>query len=127
MENWKQVEGFPRYWISDRGRMMSLPSTRWSATVEQGPGPRLMRIRTDWCGYPIVAISRGGRMRREKFSRTVHRLVLETFRGPCPDGMEARHLNGIKTDNRLVNLEWSTHAENMRDKIFHEHHPGQVR
>src|SRR5262249_4354731 len=50
----------------------------------------------------------------------VHRLVLEAFVGPCPPGMEARHVNGIKTDNRLVNLQWGTHRQNMRDKATHK-------
>jgi transcriptional regulator with XRE-family HTH domain len=49
----------------------------------------------------------------------VHRLVLETFVGPCPAEMECRHLNGIKTDNRLDNLCWGTRSENMQDKNRH--------
>lgn len=40
-------------------------------------------------------------------SRPVHRLVLETFIGPCPDGQEARHLDGDATNNRLENLAWT--------------------
>jgi hypothetical protein len=49
----------------------------------------------------------------------VHRLVLDAFVGPCPEGMEARHLNGNSMDNRLENLAWSTHAVNMADKFRH--------
>jgi len=45
----------------------------------------------------------------------VHRLVLEAFVGPCPDGMEACHLDSDKTNNRVSNLRWDTHLENMRD------------
>ena len=51
----------------------------------------------------------------------VHRLVLETFVGPRPDGMEARHLNGDCQDNRVENLIWGTPLENGADKI--RHHP----
>lgn len=47
----------------------------------------------------------------------MHRLVLLAFVGPCPDGMEACHANDIPTDNRLANLRWGTHADNMRDRI----------
>jgi HNH endonuclease len=39
----------------------------------------------------------------------VHRLVLEAFAGPCPEGAEPRHLNGDRADNRWPqNLEWVT-------------------
>ena len=49
----------------------------------------------------------------------VHRLMLETFVGPCPPGMECRHLNGDPTDNRLCNLVWGTHSENIKDMYRH--------
>ncbi|MDE2095631.1 MAG: HNH endonuclease [Patescibacteria group bacterium] len=49
----------------------------------------------------------------------VHRLVLEAFIGPCPPGMECRHLNGNRSDNRLENLCWGTRIENVEDKRKH--------
>lgn len=49
----------------------------------------------------------------------VHRLVLEAFSGPCPDGMVARHLNGISADNRAENLAWGTHQANQDDRVRH--------
>ncbi|MFM7012619.1 MAG: HNH endonuclease signature motif containing protein [Betaproteobacteria bacterium] len=39
-------------------------------------------------------------------TRKVHQMVLETFVGPKPEGMQTRHLNGVRTDNRLENLKW---------------------
>ena len=44
----------------------------------------------------------------------VHRIVVESFVGKIPNGMEVNHINGIKTDNRLVNLEIVTRSENLK-------------
>ncbi|GAC81679.1 HNH endonuclease [Gordonia malaquae] len=49
----------------------------------------------------------------------VHRLVMETFVGPCPSGMEVRHLNGEPADNRLENLAYGTRSENVLDSVAH--------
>lgn len=49
----------------------------------------------------------------------VHRLVLEAFVGPAPEGAVARHLNGDPTDNHLENLAWGTQAENCLDTVAH--------
>ena len=51
--------------------------------------------------------------------RSVHRFVLECFVGPCPDGMEGRHLDGDRTNNAISNLEWSDHKTNLQDRHRH--------
>lgn len=56
--------------------------------------------------------------RRE--TKSVHRLVCRAFRGPPPSEKHvAAHSNGIKTDNREINLRWATRSENEEDKILH--------
>lgn len=45
-----------------------------------------------------------------------HRLVLEAFGFPQPDGMEVNHKNGIRDDNRPENLEWVTRRQNSHHK-----------
>lgn len=45
---------------------------------------------------------------------SAHRLIWEAMNGPIPVGLEINHKNGVKTDNRLSNLELVTHAENIR-------------
>lgn len=76
-----------------------------------------MKIGVHKRGYCIVNITpfegRGYKTFR------VHRLVLTAFVGPCPEGMECRHLNGNKTDNRLENLCWGTQEENRQDTRDH--------
>jgi hypothetical protein len=49
----------------------------------------------------------------------VHRLILESFVGPCPVGMECRHLDGDRGNNKLDNLAWGSRVENESDKLDH--------
>jgi len=49
----------------------------------------------------------------------VHRLVLEAFVGPCPEGMLCRHLDGNGRNNNLSNLCWGTSKENCEDTKRH--------
>lgn len=50
----------------------------------------------------------------KRISFAVHRIVWEAANGPIPKGLEVNHINGRKDDNRLVNLELVTHAENIQ-------------
>lgn len=62
------------------------------------------------CGYFKVMLSTG----KERTLQRVARLVALAFI-PNPDNkQEVNHINGIKTDNRIKNLEWCTHSENMK-------------
>lgn len=69
---------------------------------------------TPWLsrGYPYVSLS-GGR------KRPVHRIVAETFHGPCPPGMEAAHQDGVRTNVRADNLRWDTRKGNLADRVAH--------
>ena len=56
---------------------------------------------------------------KSKSLYAVHRIVLETFVGGCPVGMECCHGNGVAGDNRLQNLRWDTHDANNKDRLRH--------
>lgn len=49
----------------------------------------------------------------------VHRLVLETFVGPCPKGLMGCHNDGVPANNKLGNLRWDTHKSNCQDAVKH--------
>lgn len=49
----------------------------------------------------------------------LHRLICEAHHGPCPEGMECRHMDGNKKNNASGNLTWGTKAENEADKLEH--------
>lgn len=46
----------------------------------------------------------------------IHRMILEAFVGPRPEGMEVLHADSDKLNNQLANLRWDTHIENCKDR-----------
>lgn len=69
-------------------------------------------------GYQLMRMSKDDK----QTSRLVHRLVLEAFVGPCPDGMEGCHNDGDPGNNDLSNLRWDTRSNNNFDAIKHGTH-----
>ncbi len=47
----------------------------------------------------------------------IHRIIAEAFLGDYSEDLQVNHINGIKTDNRVENLEMVTNAENMRHAL----------
>lgn len=67
----------------------------------------------------------GLKYRDKSWKIMVHRLIWMLACGPIPPGLFINHMNGIKTDNRLKNLELVTNAENCRHAIeLGLSHPG---
>ena len=104
-ETWAPVPGHERYEVSDLGRVRSL-RYRKRAVV------RVLKTGDNGTGYETCQLGRGS-------IAYVHRLVLGAFAGNCPSGMQCRHLNGDRRDNRLANLAWGTRLENAADKVLH--------
>jgi hypothetical protein len=74
----------------------------------------LKPIRKQW-GHLHVNLVRDG----VKKGRAVHRLVLETFVGPCPPGHQCCHWDGVPSNNHLENLRWGTPKDNADDTLRH--------
>lgn len=108
-ERWKACAGpgLDGYQVSSLGRIRSNKKGSW----------RLLKTWPNAQGYPVVGLYVPGC--RVTAIRRVHQLVLAAFRGPCPDGMEPRHVNGIRMDVRLRNLKYGTPKENQQDRKKH--------
>lgn len=103
MEDWRDIPGYSGlYQINRQGEIISLNYRRTQKTKLMIPG-------IDKNGYNYICLCKEGKCRWFK----VHRLVWETFVGPIPDDYEINHLNEVKYDNRLENLEVVTHKENI--------------
>lgn len=95
-----QIKEFPRYFITSEGDVISTVGGTW----------KVLKGGVEGWGYHLVSLFRDGK----PYSKKVHTLVAECFLGPRPDGYDINHKNGIKTDNRLENLEYCTRAQNTQ-------------
>ena len=112
-EFWEGVEyrpiaSHPLLFISDTGKILSFRT--------RGPGgqnrrttkpPVFVRGSLDKDGYYFITWPK----------KLVHQLVLLAWVGERPSGHVARHINSVRTDNRLANLAWGTERENHNDRI----------
>jgi hypothetical protein len=99
------IPGFSEYFADELGNIYSHISGC----------PRLMKPSETNEGYLRLRLYEKG----ECHFRSVHRIILETFIGECPNGMEACHNDGNKMNNNIGNLRWDTHRNNILDKKKH--------
>ncbi|MGH9884849.1 MAG: NUMOD4 motif-containing HNH endonuclease [bacterium] len=103
-ETWRAVPGFEGFYsVSTMGRVRR---DRKTTSTQAG---RILRAVDRGNGYPFVQLCRDGSRRSE----SVHRIVAAAFLGPCPPGCEVNHINGMKADPRVVNLEYATSSSNQ--------------
>ena len=110
---WATIKGWPGYEIGSNGLLRS-----WLKSPNEKSVPKKPRILTGGInryGYHRAVLCNG----KKRQSILIHHLVLDTFVGERPRGYEARHKDGNCKNNHLSNLEWSTHHDNILDKIKH--------
>jgi hypothetical protein len=112
MEVWKDIEGYEGYYqVSNFGNVKSLnrsiPNSRCGTVRVK---ERILKPRKNHKGYFCVLLMKNS----IPSNRLIHRLVCMSFLPNEENKEQVNHKNGVKTDNRLENLEWSTQSENIR-------------
>jgi hypothetical protein len=118
-EQWRPVLNYEgHYEVSDLGRVRSIARViphKWSGS--RTVPTRILISHTGTTRrhrYPVVDLRTPDHKRH---TLKVHRLVLEAFIGPRPDGYVCCHANDDPADNRLDNLRWDTCSANTWDAV----------
>lgn len=121
---WKKIDGANNYEVSDKGEVRSIDRYKktWNGKTFCNVFYKgIILKQKDIRGYKNVCIIYDDGKKR---TRQVHRLVMETFKPVSnKNEMQVNHVDGIKSNNNLNNLEWCT----CRENILHSHKTGLIK
>ena len=125
IEEWRPVVGYEgSYEVSAHGRVRSVDRTvEFKNGVRRSFHGRAIKPQPTKGGHLRVTLCLGDSRRKTR----VHRLVLEAFVGPCPEGMEGCHNDGNPQNNHVDNLRWDTRGNNCLDTVKHGRNPMTIR
>ena len=107
MEEWRSIKGFEgKYLISNFARVKTIPFYTNHTKGRRLVGERIRKVFVGRNGYPTVTL--GGN------NKTIHRIIATAFIPNPENKPQVNHINGIKTDNHISNLEWATSSENLK-------------
>ena len=104
IEKWYKIKGFSLYEYSTEGRIRSINYKRTGKKrilkpAKSKDGYLKTMLKSDEGKYKTIAL---------------HRVIMNSISNKPIDKHEVNHINGIKTDNRPINLEWVTRSENCK-------------
>ena len=108
MENWRKIEDYPNYSISDKGRVRNDHLNR-ILNMSKNPVSGYMNVH----------------LRNERGTNTerVHRLVAKAFIPNPENKPTVNHIDSNRANNNLSNLEWATYSEQQIHAISHDRVP----
>ena len=105
-EIWKDILGYEGlYKVSNTGKIFSIE--------RHGTKNRILSSVDNGKGYLRVKLSKNDKPK----SYMLHRIIAEAFIPNLENKKCVNHINGNKKDNRIENLEWCTHSENVNHAI----------
>jgi hypothetical protein len=110
MAKMKEINGYDGYFIDTDGNVWTSKSGN---NLTQRTELKLLKLSKKRTGYLYANIYWGTKV-NQRSSLRVHRLVYEAFVGPITEGFVIDHINDIKSDNRLENLQMLSVAENTQ-------------
>ena len=110
-EIWKDIQGYEGcYKISNFGNVMALKREYYSNGSKRFTEEKILKKRNATDGYFNAALALNGKRK----DIGIHRLVAMAFIANPENKLEVNHKDGIKTNNHVSNLEWSTRREQMK-------------
>jgi hypothetical protein len=113
---WRPVPGYVgRYEVCNEGLVRAVPRRIQTENGLRIIKQRVLKPHLNKDGYEAVGLW----LNRHPKTFFIHRLVLEAFVGPMPEGNVTRHLDGNCRNNHLSNLAYGTRLENSADMLRH--------